>query len=149
MPETASPTIDFKKYYSALDTVDLMSCQGYVVRVSGSTVESAGPVLGLGELCGIHVRGGRRVLAEVVGFRHDHLILLPLEHIEGVADVHHAHLWSLDGRRSMITLHARVTDAATGPAIVARIKARLHEKHGIDHATIEIEHGDCADADCV
>ncbi len=72
-----------------------------------------------------------------------------LEHIEGVTDVHHAHLWSLDGRRSMITLHARVNDAATGPAVVARIKARLHEKHGIDHATVEIEHGDCSDADCV
>ena len=72
-----------------------------------------------------------------------------LEHIEGVTDVHHAHLWSLDGRRSMITLHARVTDAASGPAVVALIKARLHDKHGIDHATIEIEHGDCADADCV
>ncbi len=85
MPETASPTIDFDKYYSALKTVDLMNCQGYVVRVSGSTVESAGPVLGLGELCGIRVRGGRRVLAEVVGFRHDHLILLPLEHIEGIS----------------------------------------------------------------
>ncbi|MEN6576900.1 MAG: FliI/YscN family ATPase [Phycisphaerales bacterium] len=85
MPETATPKIDFSKYHSALKTVDLMSCQGSVVRVSGSTVESAGPVLGLGELCGIHVRGGRRVLAEVVGFRHDHLILLPLEHIEGVS----------------------------------------------------------------
>ncbi len=85
MTETAGCTIDFNKYYSALDTVDLMKCQGSVVRVSGSTVESAGPVLGLGELCGIHIRGGRRVLAEVVGFRHDHLILLPLEHIEGVS----------------------------------------------------------------
>ncbi len=85
MPETASRTIDFNKYYSALETVNLMRCQGYVVRVSGSTVESAGPVLGLGELCGIHTRDARRILAEVVGFRHDHLILLPLEHIEGVS----------------------------------------------------------------
>ena len=85
MPETASRTIDFNKYYSALETVNLMNCQGYVVRVTGSTVESAGPVLGLGELCGIHTRDGRRILAEVVGFRHDHLILLPLEHIEGIS----------------------------------------------------------------
>ncbi len=85
MPQAPSCTIDFNKYYSALETVNLMNCQGYVVRVSGSTVESAGPVVGLGELCGIHVRDGRRILAEVVGFRHDHLILLPLEHIEGVS----------------------------------------------------------------
>jgi len=85
MPQAPSCTIDFNKYYSALETVNLMNCQGYVVRVSGSTVESAGPVVGLGELCGIHVRDGRRILAEVVGFRHDHLILLPLEHIEGIS----------------------------------------------------------------
>lgn len=49
----------------------------------------------------------------------------------------------------MITLHARVSDAATGPAVVSRIKARLYEQHSIDHATIEIEHDDCGDADCL
>jgi flagellum-specific ATP synthase len=85
MAETDSCLIDFSGYYSALETVSLMNCQGYVVRVSGSTVESAGPVIGLGELCGIHARDGRRILAEVVGFRDDHLILLPLEHIEGIS----------------------------------------------------------------
>jgi len=85
MTDSETQVIDFDKYYSALQTVDLMSCQGYVVRVSGSTVESAGPVIGLGELCGIHIRDGRRALAEVVGFRNDHLILLPLEHIEGIS----------------------------------------------------------------
>jgi len=85
MTETSTCSIDFGKYHSALEAVDLMNCQGYVVRVSGSTVESAGPVIGLGELCGIHIRDGRRVLAEVVGFRDDHLILLPLEHIEGIS----------------------------------------------------------------
>ena len=85
MTNRGSYTVDFEKYYSALQTVDVVDCQGYVVRVSGTTVESAGPVVGLGELCGIHIRDGRRVLAEVVGFRHDHVILLPLEHIEGVS----------------------------------------------------------------
>jgi len=56
-----------------------------VVKVSGLTVESTGPIVGLGELCGIHIRDGRRVLAEVVGFQNDHLILLPLEHIDGIS----------------------------------------------------------------
>ncbi len=68
--------------------------------------------------------------------------------IEGVIDIHHAHLWSLDGRRSMITLHARTREDASGPSVVARIKTRLREKHGIDHATIEIEGEDCAGGDC-
>ncbi len=71
-----------------------------------------------------------------------------LERIDGVVDIHHAHLWSLDGRRSMMTMHARIKDTAAGPAVVARIKALLHDRYDIDHATIEIEGEDCADADC-
>jgi flagellum-specific ATP synthase len=77
--------IDFDKFHSALRTVNLLNCQGSVVRVSGLIVESNGPTLGLYELCGIHLRDGRRVLAEVVGFQEDRLILLPLEYIEGIS----------------------------------------------------------------
>jgi flagellum-specific ATP synthase len=77
--------IDFEKLHCALATVNLLDCQGTVVRVSGMRVESNGPILGLGELCGIHIRDDRRVLAEVIGFENDHLILLPLEHIEGIS----------------------------------------------------------------
>ena len=77
--------IDFEQFHSALRKVNLLNCQGCVVRVSGLVVESNGPVLGLGELCGISIGDGRRVLAEVVGFKDDHLILLPLEYIEGIS----------------------------------------------------------------
>ncbi|MFA5238938.1 MAG: FliI/YscN family ATPase [Phycisphaerae bacterium] len=77
--------IDFDKFHSALRAVNLMNCQGTVTRVSGLMVESSGPKVGLGELCGINIRDGRRVLAEVVGFQADRLILLPLEHIEGIS----------------------------------------------------------------
>jgi len=82
---TANHLIDFEQFHSALRGVNLLDCQGSVVRVSGLTVESNGPVVGLGELCGIHIRDGRRVLSEVVGFQNDHLILFPLEHIEGIS----------------------------------------------------------------
>jgi len=78
-------SIDFNKYHSALSEVNLLNCRGFVVRVSGMTVESNGPEVGLGELCGIHIRDGRRVIAEGVGFHNEHLILLPLEHIEGIS----------------------------------------------------------------
>lgn len=77
--------IDFEQFHSTLRAMNLLNCRGSVVRVSGLRVESNGPALGLGELCGIHIRDGRRVLAEVVGFQKDHLILLPLEYIEGIS----------------------------------------------------------------
>jgi len=83
--EVRDSLIDFAKFHSVLSGVKLLDCQGLVVRVSGQTVESNGPSLGLGELCSIRIRDGRQVLAEVVGFHSDHLILLPLEHIEGIS----------------------------------------------------------------
>lgn len=83
--EPGNNIIDFDKFHSALRAVNLLDCQGTVVRASGLTIESNGPKVGLGELCGIDIRGGRRVLAEVVGFRDDRIILLPLEHVEGIS----------------------------------------------------------------
>ncbi|MFA5553015.1 MAG: FliI/YscN family ATPase [Phycisphaerae bacterium] len=80
-----TPAIDFEKLCGAVRQVNLCTRKGTVAKVSGLTVESNGPLLGLGELCGIHLRDGRRVLAEVVGFRDERLILLPLEHIEGIS----------------------------------------------------------------
>jgi len=83
--EVGNCSVDFEKFHSALREVNLLDCRGTVVRVSGLKVESTGPMVGLGELCGIHIGDGRRVLAEVVGFQGDRLILLPLEHIEGIS----------------------------------------------------------------
>jgi cobalt-zinc-cadmium efflux system protein len=71
-----------------------------------------------------------------------------MEAIDGVEDVHHAHAWSLDEKNAMMTLHARIADGAAGPEVVARIKQRLAEQHGVTHATVEIEHGPCAGPDC-
>lgn len=77
--------IDFEKYHSVLRQVKLTNHQGHVTRVTGLTVESSGPMVGLGELCGIEIGEGQRVLAEVVGFHNQNLILLPLEHIQGIS----------------------------------------------------------------
>ena len=65
-----------------------------------------------------------------------------------IEDIHHVHAWSLTQDRPMVTLHARIPESA-GPGEAARIsaavKARLRQHHGISHATVEIEHGECAD----
>ena len=62
-----------------------------------------------------------------------------------VNDAHHIHAWSISQERPMVTLHACVDpDMAVGEAI-ARIKARLAERFDLDHCTVEIEHGTCAD----
>ncbi|MBQ6997602.1 MAG: cation transporter [Oscillospiraceae bacterium] len=70
-----------------------------------------------------------------------------LTEIDGVLDVHHIHVWSLDGIQNCATMHI-VTDAE--PLTVKKaVKAELRE-HGIAHATLELESEDeaCADAHC-
>jgi cobalt-zinc-cadmium efflux system protein len=62
-------------------------------------------------------------------------------HAEGVSDIHHMHVWSLDGRQLMATLHARLAENADAERTIGAIKRRLREAHGIHHATVEVETG--------
>jgi len=68
-------------------------------------------------------------------------------HIKGVEGVHHVHVWSITQSRRMVTLHACIGEKQNSDKAVRNIKARLKERFGLDHATIEIERGVCADAD--
>lgn len=58
---------------------------GRVVQLIGLVVESEGPLAGVGEVCRIQSahRDGD-TLAEVVGFRNHHLLLMPLGEIRGI-----------------------------------------------------------------
>ncbi len=67
--------------------------------------------------------------------------------VTGVREVHHMHVWSMDGSRNMATLHACLTDGADAFGAVTAIKQRLATRHGIGHATVEVEYGACADGD--
>ena len=68
------------------------------------------------------------------------------EHVAGVTEIHHMHVWSLDGSKNMATLHACLAEGADAHKAVSAIKSRLARKHGIEHATVESEFGACADA---
>ncbi len=66
--------------------------------------------------------------------------------VTGVTEVHHVHVWSITQSRRMVTLHACIGETDNSDAIVKSIKARLKERFGLDHATVEIERGVCADS---
>jgi cobalt-zinc-cadmium efflux system protein len=69
-----------------------------------------------------------------------------IENVKGVEGVHHVHVWSITQSRRMVTLHAVVCGDEDSDQMVRNIKARLKERFGLDHATVEIERGVCADA---
>ncbi len=56
--------------------------------------------------------------------------------VDGVIDVHHIHVWSLDGHSHCATLH--VVTAADPHHIKEAVREELAE-HGIGHATLELE----------
>lgn len=56
--------------------------------------------------------------------------------LDGVLEIHHLHLWTLDGRHNLATLHA-VTDGDFH-AIKHAIREELAE-HGVGHVTLELE----------
>ena len=52
---------------------------GKVTKVIGLVIESAGPAVSVGRLCHIeNYDTGNRIMAEVVGFRDDRILLMPL-----------------------------------------------------------------------
>ena len=67
--------------------------------------------------------------------------------IENVKDVHHIHLWSMDGVNNYATMH--VVTNKQNYELKHYIKEELKE-HGINHVTIEFENEDeiCDSVDC-
>lgn len=73
------------KYLQVTDRF-FYNCYGKVAKVVGLTVESIGPEAKLGDLCRIVVEkdAGLSVMAEVVGFHENRLLLMPYESMDGI-----------------------------------------------------------------
>jgi cobalt-zinc-cadmium efflux system protein len=67
------------------------------------------------------------------------------EFLPDIVDIHHVHVWSLTNERPLLTLHARIDGDADHDDALRKINAVLAERYGIDHTTVQIEKGDCAD----
>ncbi|HWU68721.1 MAG TPA: cation diffusion facilitator family transporter [Stenotrophobium sp.] len=68
-----------------------------------------------------------------------------VQDIAGVSDIHHVHAWMLSPEKRMLTLHARIDDAADADAVTREIGDYLGRQHGIAHATVQIERGNCSE----
>ena len=68
--------------------------------------------------------------------------------VKNVSDIHHIHIWSMDGVNNYATIHA-VINTKDFEKVKKDLKAEL-KVHGIIHSTIEIEAKDskCDELDC-
>ena len=70
----------------AINEVSPFKFYGKVSQVVGLMIESRGPQASVGELCLIHIaRTQRKILAEVVGFREEKVLLMPFDRISDIA----------------------------------------------------------------
>lgn len=75
------------------------------------------------------------------------LLTTELQEIPEITDVHHLHVWSIDGFHNYATLHV-VTKHPT-PTLKTKIRDEL-KKHHISHTTIEFENPkeNCSEHEC-
>lgn len=71
-------------YFARLQQRQPFRWQGRVVEAVGQTIESSGPLCSVGECCEIMDSEGRLHPAEVIGFRGNHVLSMPLESTEGI-----------------------------------------------------------------
>ena len=77
-------TIDIKKYSSFIETNSFVKKIGKISRIIGLMIESDGPGVAIGSICTIKSRIRPHILAQVVGFRNNQTLLMPLGDIDGV-----------------------------------------------------------------
>ena len=99
----------FKNYVNRVRTMQTVRMSGVVCDVVGSLVESEGPAVRLGDVCEIDLGDSRRVRTQVVGFRANHVLTMPLDEVQGL--------------RPGLPIRARgaAAQAPVGPQLLGRI----------------------------
>lgn len=76
---------DLSPIKERLRLLDPIKVHGRVQQVIGLVIESVGPAARIGEVCEIHFQRTRPpIFAEVVGFRQNRVLLMPLGEMEGI-----------------------------------------------------------------
>jgi len=78
-------SFDNKKYLNVIHSAETMKIAGKITQIVGLVIESQGPSVNLGDLCYISPRNaGDAIPAEVVGFRHNRVLLMPIGEMQGI-----------------------------------------------------------------
>lgn len=59
--------------------------------------------------------------------------------VDGVVSVHDVHVWTLSGSRAALSAHVVVPSMAHWDRTLRALQARVHERFGIDHVTLQPE----------
>ncbi len=78
-------SIPYNLYTERINNASTIKQSGRVVQIIGVVIESIGPAVSVGDLCHIENQdSGQKVKAEVVGFRDNRTLLMPLGSVSGI-----------------------------------------------------------------
>ncbi|MDD2308355.1 MAG: flagellar protein export ATPase FliI [Desulfuromonadaceae bacterium] len=106
MPDTK---INLEKYHSALAAAKPVRLHGKVTQVVGLVIEGYCPDTSVGAICEIKPLDGDPIPAEVVGFRNNKTLLMPLGELRGV------------GLDSLISVRRDNASLGVGPLMLGRV----------------------------
>ncbi len=75
----------YRPYFERLEKCRPLVHRGRIEEIIGLVVSSVGPPVAVGEICLIQSPNGEVIPAEVVGFRSNRVLLMPLGDLEGIA----------------------------------------------------------------
>ncbi|MRR34416.1 flagellum-specific ATP synthase FliI, partial [bacterium] len=101
--------IDLNRYLPTVESARSIRFHGKVTQVVGLVIEGFCPGAAVGSLCEIYPRGGEPIPAEVVGFRDNKTLLMPLGELRGV------------GLGSLIAVKRDKASLCVGPALLGRV----------------------------
>jgi len=109
VPEAVAAVPDLRRYQSRLLAASPIVARGRVREVIGLLVEIEGISARLGELCAIERPGEEAVLAEIVGFRGERTLAMPLGELRGVQS------------GAAVTSRGVLTMVPVGPGVLGRV----------------------------
>jgi flagellum-specific ATP synthase len=94
----------------AMEREEFQSRLGRIAAFNGLVLEAEGPDAALGEVCEVLTAGeGSPVLAQVVGFRKERVLLMPYGDLSGLS------------ARSQVRARGRLLDVPVGPGLLGRV----------------------------
>jgi type III secretion protein N (ATPase) len=83
MSPSGRDPLNLEQYIRAIERVETVQVRGRVTEVTGLVIKATVPGVRIGEMCYI-IGGGERISCEVVGFRDEAVMLMPLGEARGV-----------------------------------------------------------------
>lgn len=102
-------SIDMRRYLRAIESHNTIRLNGKVTQVVGLVIEGYCPETSVGAICEIRPKDGEPIPAEVVGFRDNKTLLMPLGDLRGV------------GLDSLIAVRRDKATLKVGPGLLGRV----------------------------